>query len=130
MKQLIAIVLMMCYSASAGSMVFSLNFCNEVFSYVSLDTSEETECCCSKEKNKDCCDKEVVVTKKANEHQRCFTYTVSALSDAQIISPLIHFQSYRSNIASTPAKLPEYYLRPPPLLGITPFYILHSVYRI
>ena len=130
MKKFLAIVLMVCYAASASGMAFSLNFCNNALSYISLDANVETECCCSGETNSDCCEKEMVIMKKADEHQRCSSVAISEPLDSPIKFPFHYHYEPLVSVHHLISARNVVYLQPLKRFRSVALYIFHSVYRV
>lgn len=131
MKKIIAVICLLCYTASVFGLSFSLRFCNDELKGISFSNpTKKVQCCCSGDEDSNCCNHTTVKAKKANEHYRLVTKNIIT----KIIDILPVFAACYTNapflfVAYTIVSRPL--LKPPPLIvAHSPLYIIHSVFRI
>ncbi|HHT9121222.1 MAG TPA: HYC_CC_PP family protein [Candidatus Wunengus sp. YC63] len=131
MKRIVAIICLLCYTASAIGLSLSFSYCNnELTGVVFSKTEKKNRCCCGDETENECCEHTTISAKKTNEHYRFGSFSLFKKIDNSTLPP---FSSHRNSSFSYSHYTVERasLLRPPPLIiSYTPLYIAHSVFRI
>lgn len=132
MKQLVAILVLICYMLCACDISISFHHCAGELKYLSLnDNGHEVKCCKGKKKmSEDCCKSHTVKYKKSDDRSQLF-YSIAkkAVTDGDYTPAEYQYIAVNEYRKTEEADI-KYYRPPPDERRQIPLYIYHSAFLI
>ncbi|MBC7553170.1 MAG: hypothetical protein H7257_04250 [Taibaiella sp.] len=128
MKKLIALVLMVTYTACAVGFTFSFHYCGGHYKQICFTADTENGCCEGNEHKSNCCEDKVIKAKfKSDQSSSAKVFLLKVFSPQAVLNQYVvfqqiitheNYQTYVSNDSS------------PPITSGVPIYLMNRVFRI
>lgn len=128
MKQLLVVIIAICYAFGSAEVSLHFHFCGKVFQYISIFQDEEKDSCCGETGAKHGCCSSVVVSGDVDDHKQSpkVVQVVKQLVDDAYF-PTIYDFSQEAGMVSLMYRYIK--LHPPPLIS-TKVYLDNCVFLI
>lgn len=128
MKQILVVIIAICYAFGSAEVSLHFHYCGEVFQYVSLFSDEEKDSCCGETGGmRDCCSSDVVKGDVDDHKQAPKFFSLYNKAVGDIVSLITDDILNDIRYVNTP--LPYSTLHPPPIIS-SKVYLDHCLFLI